>query len=194
MNTHAGPRIAEALKGQSLHLMYEESKKSTVTNLNPLLRLKLNGTKRRYPAKRGATCDVVFPLDGLRTWKECKLVVTHNGGSKPEWRYEDRNPNFEKHLGLREAEHDSALRDVLERLPSLDGSDHADLIGFLMVAFDSPRLPMDEAIQEFVRRGGLLSWEHDVILSQADPRDKAKPENARIRVHYWERPVRACLS
>jgi hypothetical protein len=193
MNTHTGRRLKAILVGQPLHLMYEEDKKSpyTATNLDPLLRLHLNGTKRAYPAKPRATCDVVFTLDYERIWMECKLVVTHNGGSRHEWRFEDPNINFEKHLGLRESKHHSAIRDIRDRLPTLDGTAHADRIGFLLVTFDSPRLPIDEAIQKFVQRGGLSSWIHDVILSQDDPRDKAKPESARIQILYWERPVRA---
>ncbi len=191
MNSHSGPRLAGILAGRPFHLMYEEDKRGVapVINLNPLLRGELAGRKAAYPAIPRGTCDVVFDLDGARTWMECKLVQTHNGGNKPHWRFEDRNPSYEKHLGLRPAEHDSAVRDVRDRLPTLDRSGVADRIAFLMVAYDSPRFAIDDGILRFIEIGGLVGWRHDLLLAYADPREAAAPEDARIRVFLWERDV-----
>ena len=51
-----------------------------------------------------------------------------------------------------------AIRDVRDRLPTLDGNSNPARIAFLMVAYDSPRLPIDGAIQRFVQLGRLASW------------------------------------
>lgn len=193
MTTKAGERLKAVLKGQPFHLMYEESKKSGVPNLNPLLREKLRGQALAYPTISGATCDVVFSLGGVlgvgseRLWVEAKLVQTHNGGNRDDWRFEDRNGNFEKHLGLKDFSHHSAVRDVRDRLPTLDGHSSADRIGFLMVAYHSRRYPIAPHIPEFERIGGISGWEQDLLIDQADPRKRAKAERGRITVYYWER-------
>lgn len=183
-NTKAGEQLEGVLKGLPFHIMYEESKQSGVLNLNSTLRAKLCGKAKPYPSLVGATCDVVFSIDGESIWMEVKLMQTHNGGNKNSWRFEDRNISFSKYL------FQSAVQDVQHRLPTLDGHDGADRIGFLMVTYDSPRHPIAGPISEFERVTDLLTWAKDVLVEQQDPRDRAKAENARISVVYWERPTR----
>lgn len=183
-------RLREILAEEPFHVMYEESKQSGRLNLNPLLRETLGGMSRGYPAIPRATCDVVFDHEGETVWMEVKLVQIHNGGDKPEWRFEQRNPSFEKHLGIRPANHHSALRDVRDRLPTLDGDPSAQRIAFLMVAYDSPRYPMDDAIAQFERLGDLGDWTPSVIYDAPDPRKRAQVEDVRIRIVLWERPTR----
>lgn len=191
MNTHAGQELATILASQPFHLMNEEDKPNAagIPNLNHVLRPALAGTKKPFPAHPNWTCDVVFTLAGVRIWMESKYSQTHNGGNRPQWSFKDGNGSFRKHLGLLKSAHSSAIHDVVDRLPTLDRSGVTDRIAFLMVAFDSPRFPIDGAIQKFVQLGGLQAWEHDVVYTQPDPRDKAKLESARIQVLYWERPV-----
>jgi hypothetical protein len=172
--------------------MYEESKRAgDVKNLNPLLRDELRCTAAAYPTLSGVTCDVVFRIERQRIWMETKLVQTHYGGNQEKWRFEDRNPMFPKHLGLIETRHHSAVRDVRDRLSTLDGHRDADRVAFLMVAYHSPRYPIDEHIASFERIGHLAGWAREVLIDQPDPRPRAQVERARISVYYWERATRA---
>jgi hypothetical protein len=189
MNTKAGPELKRVLNRQPFDRMYEEDKKAGVLNLNPLLRSKLNGVKKAYPALPGATCDVVFRVGGFLgiggdvVWMEVKLMQTHNGGNRDDWLFEERNRSFAKYLG-------EAARDVRDRLPTLDGLSVADRIGFPMVTYHSPRHPIDEQIDRFEQNGGLHDWAKDVLIDQKDTRPRAKIEKARISVYYWERRTR----
>jgi hypothetical protein len=185
--TTAGTRLKAILDGQPFDLMNEESKKAPVDNLNRLLRDKLHGFGKAYPTLARATCDVVFCLDDLRIWMETKLVHTHNGGNQEEWRFEDRNGNFSKYLRL-------AVRDVRDRLPTLDGHPETDRIAFLMVAYFSPRYPLDRHILTFEQKGGLRCWTREILIDQPDPRPRAQVERARISVLYWERATTAKAS
>jgi hypothetical protein len=191
--TKAGAHLRSILQGQKFHLMYEESKRAGVMNLNPLLRDRLHGCSRQYPLLPREKCDVVFSFDGDRIWMEVKLVQTHNGGNRANWQFHDRCCTFEKHLGLTESTHPSAVRDVRDRLPRLGVSGDADLLAFLMVAYDSPRFPIDAHLEAFVRIGDLATWNYDLLIEQDDPRPRAQLERCRISVHYWERPIRCSL-
>ncbi len=189
MNTKAGPILKRVLNRQPFERMYEESKKAGVPNLNPLLRSKLAGEAKAYPALPGATCDVVFRTGGFLgiggevVWMEVKLMQTHNGGNRDDWLFEDPNGNFGKYLG-------EAARDVRYRLPTLDGLTVADRIGFLMVTYHSPRHAIDEGIAHFEQMEELHDWKKDVLIDQNDPRPRAKKEKTRISVYYWERQTR----
>jgi len=174
--------------------MYEESKKAGVQNLNPLLRQKLNGTERRYPEvpEHGdPKCDVVFQIKNRAIWLESKLIQPHNGGNEDRFIFSERNRNFQKYMGFegRQPHPHAAIYEVLDRLPSLDDCPDADYVGFLMVIYDSPRYCVDNYLVEFERQGNLSDWESEVLLNYLDPRPRARLENARILVRYWERPT-----
>lgn len=191
--TRAGARLAEILASQPLHLMYEESKRGhDGLNLNPALRAELGGQALRYPTNPNWTCDVVFTLGNDRIWLESKLAQSHNGGNEPRWQsqFGQRNPNFEKHLGLGPDPRHSALNDVRDRLPTLAVGD-ATHIGFLMVLYDKARFRGDTVatIDKFVRMGNLGAWARDTLLDAHDPRPMAMREGATIQVFYWEREV-----
>ncbi len=188
--TPLGKSIISVLSGQPFHLMYEErNKNSTVEDLNPLLLRQLNGDKRAYPTLPGTQCDLVFLHQNEMTWMETKLLQTHNGGNRDDWRFEGRNGNFKKHLGIKEAEHASAVRDVRDRLPTLDQNRSAHRIAFLAVVYDSPRHRFDQFLPAFTVEGNLFSWTQSILIEQPDPRPRAQAEAARISVYLWERRV-----
>jgi hypothetical protein len=49
---------------------------------------------------------------------------------------------------------------------------------------------MAEGIAHFEEIGELHDWTKDVLIDQRDPRPRAKKEEARISVYYWERQTR----
>jgi hypothetical protein len=190
MQAKACEKLKAILASLPLHQVYEESKKSGVTNLNPALRDALQGRSESYPGIRRAKCDVVFTVDNECIWLEVKLVQTHYGGSREEWRYEDSNPMVDKHLGLFESRHHSAVRDVRDRLPTLDDVQGVDRIAFLMVAYYSPRWPLQERLERFEQLGRLENWAKQILLEMVDPTPKAMTEQAMICAIYWERMTR----
>jgi hypothetical protein len=128
------------------------------------------------PKGRPGSCDVVF--DG--NWIGVKFAWTylHN---RP---YCTPNKSFRPHLLTKPDE--SALKDVLKKLPTLIGNPAAKRIGLLLVCFHSPRCPFsDSDIDELEVNGKLRDdgWTRSDLPDWPNPRNRG----CFIRAYFWER-------
>jgi hypothetical protein len=82
--------------------------------------------------------------------------------------------------------HESALKDVRDKLPSLIGQPTIKRIGFLLVCFHSPARPLcEQDIHELEADGGLRDghWSRSEFPDWPNPRN----EGCLIRTYFWER-------
>jgi hypothetical protein len=143
--------------------MWEDRKSpNCVSSLHALL----PATKENYPigtyvgseGRRGS-CDVVF--DG--NWIEVKLAWTYKDIAP----YRLSNSAYTKHL-LTDS-HESALKVVRHKLPSLIGIPTVLRIGLLLVCLHSPARPLaDQDIDELEMTGDLRNgdWTRSVSRRQ----------------------------